>query len=742
MKNIVKYVKPFLGGVLLAFLLLFIQAMCDLSLPTYMSDIVNVGIQQGGVEHAAPEAISVQGMRLMRLFMTEEERALADSQYALTPATQTDARGKTYASQYANLPEGELYVRKVLDSEEAQARLDAAFSSAGGALLAMTRGQGEQQAAQPERQQAQIPMALIYARLPELEAMPAEALANLRAAADQLPEMMRGQVGTAITKGVLTEMGADMAGVQRGYILRIGGLMLLLALAGGVATVLVGLISARTSAGVGRMLRKRVFARVESFSSAEMDRFSTASLITRTTNDITQVQVFVQMGIRMLCYAPIMCIGGVIMATRRAPSMTWILALAGALLLCLVAVIMSVAMPKFRIIQKLVDKLNLVTRESLSGLLVIRAFGAAEHEKARFDAANRDLMDTSLFVNRVMATMMPIMGLLMNGVSLLVTWTGAHQIAASSLQIGDMMAFTQYAIQVIMSFLFVTMILVFLPRAVVSAARIEEVLSTEPTIVDPAQPKQFSSEDKGLVVFDHVNFRFPGAEEDALHDITFTAKPGETTAIIGSTGSGKSTIANLLLRFYDVTGGSIRVDGLDVREVAQHDLRARIGFVPQKGVLLSGTIASNLRYGDKEASDAALAQAAAVAQATEFIDEKEGRFDAEIAQGGTNVSGGQKQRLSIARALVKRPEIYVFDDSFSALDYKTDVTLRRALRETTGGSTMMIVASRVGTILHAEQIIVLEKGHIVGIGTHAELLQSCPEYAEIASSQLSKEELA
>lgn len=746
MRKIAKYLKPFWGGVLLAFLLLFGQAMCDLSLPTYMSDIVNVGIQKGGIESSAVEALSVRGMEAMRIFMDEDGKALVDTWYTLTDASQKNPSGKAYGDVYTNLPEDQLYVRNPFpkgEEQALQAQLDAAFDGAGATLVAAMQSMAPpQEGAQAGAQESSVDIARLYDRLPMLRSLPGTTFDGARQAAAQMPDMIRDQTGVALAKGILTEMGADMAGIQSAYIWRIGLLMLLITLAGGVATVLVGLLSAQISSGVARKLRTQVFARVESFSNTELDKFSTASLITRTTNDVTQVQMFVMMGIRMLCYAPIMCVGGILMAVRRAASMTWIIALAGGVLLVIIGVIFVIAVPRFKLIQKLIDKLNLVSRESLSGLMVIRAFGTAEHEKGRFDKANQDLTKANLFVSRVMATMMPVIMLLMNSVSLLVIWTGAHQIANATVQIGDMMAFIQYAMQTIMSFLFLTMIFVFAPRAVVSAGRIAEVLETEPSIVDPAQPKAFDPAKKGVVEFDHVDFRYEGAEENALSDITFTAQPGQTTAIIGSTGSGKSTIANLLLRFYDVTEGSIRVDGADLREVGQHDVRARIGYVPQKGVLLSGTIASNLRYGDESATDSQLETAAQVAQAMAFIDEKGERFEAEIAQGGTNVSGGQKQRLSIARALVKRPEILVFDDSFSALDYKTDVALRRALKENTGESTVMIIAQRVGTIMHAEQIIVLDQGRIVGKGTHTELMRTCPEYQEIASSQLSKEELA
>ena len=532
-------------------------------------------------------------------------------------------------------------------------------------------------------------------------------------------------------------------GIQEGrhdYIFSTGLIMLGVAFLGGLATIMVSLLSSRVGAGFARNLRKAVFEKIERFSSAEFDRFSTASLITRCTNDVTQIQMLLMMGIRMICYAPIMAIGSIVMTFRLALSLTWIIGLACGVLIAMSVVIMSIAMPKFTIIQKLVDRINLVSREGLSGIMVIRAFGAQAHEQQRFEKANDELTNTQLFINRVMVFLWPAMTLIMNTVTLLIIWIGAREIAASIMQVGDMMAFMQYAMHILMSFLMISMMFVWVPRALVSAKRISEVLVTENAIVDPARPQAFKLV-KGLLEFRQVRFRYKNAEEDALSDISFSAKPGETTAIIGSTGSGKTTLVNLILRFYEVSGGQVLVDGRDVRDVAQSDLRARIGYVPQKAVLLSGSIDSNLRYGKQDATEAELERAAQIAQATEFIDANSERFNAEIAQGGGNVSGGQRQRLSIARALVKQPEFLIFDDSFSALDFKTDSLLRAALHEYARGTTLIIVAQRVNTIMNAEQIIVLDNGRIVGRGTHRELLQNCPEYHEIASSQLSEEEL-
>ncbi|MDD3904727.1 MAG: ABC transporter ATP-binding protein, partial [Sphaerochaeta sp.] len=528
---------------------------------------------------------------------------------------------------------------------------------------------------------------------------------------------------------------------QSSYILKVGVKMLLIALLGGVATILVSFLSSRIAAKIARNLRKDVFEKIESFNNSEFDTFSTASLITRCTNDITQIQRFFMMGIRMICYAPIMGIGGVIMALDKSSSMSWIIAVACLVLVGMILILMSVVMPKFKAIQNFVDKLNLVSRENLTGLMVIRAFGTQNHEKKRFANANEDLTKTTLFVNRVMSLMSPFMTLVMSVVSILIVWVGAHQIAQSQLQVGDMMAFMQYAMQIIMSFLMLSFMFILAPRASVSANRIAQVLETKNSIVDPEQAMEFNAQKKGLLEFKNVSFQYQGSEEYALKDISFVAQPGKTTAIIGSTGSGKSTIANLVMRFYDVSEGSILVDGLDVKSVKQTDLRNIIGYVPQKGVLLSGTIESNLAYGKNDADQKEMEEAASVAQAIDFIEAKEDGFKSIIAQGGDNVSGGQKQRLSIARALIKKPEIYIFDDCFSALDVQTDRKLRKALKEHTSLSTVIIIAQRVSTIMQAEQILVLDEGKIVGQGTHAELLKTCPQYYEIASSQLFEEDL-
>ncbi|MEL7608905.1 MAG: ABC transporter ATP-binding protein [Bacillota bacterium] len=744
MIKLAKYLKPFLAGLIVTVALLFVQAVSDLNLPNYMSEIVNVGIQQSGVEHAAPDALSENGMKLMSAFMSADDKQLVSEHYTLVPATDVDAGGKAYSETYPKAQD-RLYVRGDADSA-ARAELDRAFGAATWTLVSFLRDMGGASASSDTGSMASgeidIDMAKLYQFLPMLGSLPESALSAARGEALSAGDTMLRQSGVMFAKAFYSELGRDVGAMQTAYIIKIGLQMLAIALVGGAATVLVSFFSSKIAAGVAKNLRRDVFAKVEGFSSAEFDKFSTASLITRCTNDVTQIQMLLMIGIRMICYAPILGIGGIGMAIRKSPSMSWIIAVACVVLAGLMLVVMSITLPKFKLVQKLIDRLNLVSRENLSGMMVIRAFGAQAHEKKRFDGANRDLTGTQLFINRVMVFMMPMMMLIMNGITLVIVWVGAHQILDATMQVGDMMAFMQYAMQIIMSFLMISMMFIFVPRAAISAVRIAEVLSTEYSVVDPEKPKSFDAGKKGLVEFRGVSFRYPGAEEDALSDISFVAPPGKMTAIIGPTGSGKSTIASLMLRFSDATRGGVLVDGADVREVAQKDLRARIGYVPQKGILLSGTVASNLRYGNRDATDGEVETFAAVAQAMEFIREKPEGLEAPIAQGGTNVSGGQKQRLSIARALAKRPEIFIFDDSFSALDFKTDIALRRALKEYTGESTVIVVAQRVGTIMNAEQILVLDDGRIVGRGTHRELLKSCPLYYEIASSQLSEEELA
>ena len=559
---------------------------------------------------------------------------------------------------------------------------------------------------------------------------------------DKFPDSMLDQAASTYIKGAYKHIGIDMDKYESHYILNTGAKMLALAALGMIASIIVGLMASRVGAAIGRGLRRDVFRKVVGFSNGEFDKFSTASLITRSTNDIQQIQLLTVMILRMVLYAPIMAIGGITKVFHTNVDMSWIIALAVGLIVLVVAVLFFVVMPKFKIVQDLVDRLNLVSREILTGLPVIRAFSTEKHEEKRFDEANKNLTKTNLFVNRAMTFMMPTMMLIMNCITVLIVWIGGYSVNDGTMQVGDMMAFIQYTMQIIMSFLMICMISIMLPRAAVAADRVDEILTSRTAIEDPKTPEKLEESRKGEVKFDHVSFRYPGAEEDVLHDISFTAKPGQTTAIIGSTGSGKSTMINLIPRFYDVTEGTITLDGKDIRTISQHDLRDELGYVPQKGVLFSGTIESNILYGNPDGSEAEMKEAAEIAQATEFIEEKHKKYESPIAQGGSNVSGGQKQRLSIARAIAKKPKVYIFDDSFSALDYKTDVTLRAALKEKTQDSTVIIVAQRISTILHAEQIIVLDDGKIAGIGTHKELLKSCDAYYQIASSQLSEAELA
>ena len=585
-----------------------------------------------------------------------------------------------------------------------------------------------------------VSMDKLYKLLPLLDLVPQESLESVRTQAAASDSMMGSQVGVTLTRLFYEELGMDTHAIQTGYIWKKGLQMLGVALLGVAATVLVGFFSARMAATVGKRLRHDLFSKVESFSSGEFDKFSTASLITRTTNDVQQVQMLITMGVRMICYAPIMGIGGIIFALGKSASMSWLIALAVVVLIGFIAVALGVALPRFKALQKLIDRLNLVSRENLSGMMVVRAFGNEGYEEGRFDRANRDLMETNRFVQRVMSGLMPGMMLVMNLLSIMIVWVGGHAIAESTLQIGDMMAFIQYAMQIIMAFLMIAMIFILVPRASVSAVRIQEVLDAPLSVQDPDQPKTLEKP-QGLVEFQDVSFRYHNADSDVLEHISFTAKPGETTAFIGATGSGKSTLVNLIPRFYDVTGGRITIDGVDVRDLSQKDLREMIGYVPQKGMLFSGTVASNLRYGREDASEEELQAALSTAQASDFVNAMEEGVESPIAQGGTNVSGGQRQRLSIARALTRKAPIYIFDDSFSALDFKTDAALRKALAKDTSGATVLIVAQRVSTILHAQQIIVLDQGRMVGKGTHRELLATCPEYREIAESQLQKEEL-
>ncbi|MCI9485837.1 MAG: ABC transporter ATP-binding protein [Lachnospiraceae bacterium] len=722
MIKILKFLRESAGWALLVLALLGLQAWCDLSLPQYTSDIVDVGIQQGGIDHSAPEAIRRVQMEKLFLFLSDGERQTVENAYLLLTTENFSAEEYArYGKKYPASAEESLLIRKEL-SEEALEELDGILSRAeNGAVMAGQMGL-------------------------EVSELSPETAAGLRNELDQqaeaLSDSMLSQLGTAYVKTEYEAMGANVKKIQTDYLFLSGLKMLGIALLAMAASVLVCLIASRVAASVGMRLRGQVFRKVISFSGGEMDRFSTSSLITRSTNDIQQVQLVTVLLLRMVLYAPIIGVGGLVKVIRSGVSMAWIIGVAVLAVSLLVVILMVVAMPKFKLMQKLVDRVNLVAREILTGLPVIRAFSRERHEEKRFDTANRDLTKTMLFTNRCMSFMMPAMMFIMNGITVLIIWTGAHGIDGGNLQVGDMMAFITYTMQIVMAFLMITMVSIMLPRAAVAAGRIDEVLTTEVSIGEPASPAALPDGAKGVVEFDHVSFRYPGAGNDVLHDITFTARPGETTAFIGSTGSGKSTLVNLLPRLYDVTEGSVKVDGVDVRELSLTELREQIGFVPQKGVLFSGTIASNLRFGRRDAGEEEIRAAAAVAQAADFVEEKPEQYESHIAQGGANVSGGQKQRLSIARAVAKKPNIYVFDDSFSALDFKTDAALRRALNEYAADSTKLLVAQRVSTILHAEQIIVLDEGRIAGKGTHQELLESCEVYRQIAGSQLSEEELA
>lgn len=748
MTKLLKFMRQSWKSVIAIVFLLLVQALCDLSLPSYTSDIVNVGIQQGGVEETAPRVIrESQFHKLLALVREEDQAAVKNSYERISKEDCADEEWKDYKETYPVLKDEPVYVQKELTEEEKKKTEEIL----GKPMLILSGLEGEGgESKELQRflslggnaagEGAEISGAAVdFTKIPrsQMNAM----LDAIDEQFEKLPESMIGQAATLFIKAEYKAVGLDTDRLQNNYIFVTGLKMLGLSLLGMLVAIAVGFLSSRASASIGRDIRGRVFKRVVSFSNTELDKFSTASLITRSTNDVQQVQMLVVMFLRMVLYAPIMGIGGIVKVLGTNTSMAWIIGLAVFVVLCLVAVLFAFVMPKFKIMQKLVDRLNLVTREILTGLSVIRAFSTERYEEERFDKANRDLTRNTLFVNRVMTCMMPAMMLVMNAITVLIVWNGAHSIDNGQMQVGDMMAFMQYTMQIIMSFLMISMISVMLPRASVSAVRIDEILNTDTVIKEPDDKKAFLDEKKGVVEFSGVSFCYPGAEEEVLHDISFTARPGETTAVIGSTGSGKSTLINLIPRFYDVTEGSIKVDGVDVREASLEELRRRIGYVPQKGVLFSGDIRSNILYGREDGGDEVMEKAAKIAQAEEFVTSKPGAYDSHIAQGGANVSGGQKQRLSIARAIAREPEIYIFDDSFSALDYKTDVTLRRALKEETADSTVIIVAQRISTILHAEQIIVLDEGRIAGKGTHSELLKDCEVYRQIASSQLSKEEL-
>ena len=738
MKLLKTYLKPFAALVLACILLLFGQAMCDLTLPNLMSDIVNTGIQLGGVDEAAPAVLNQQAVDLLTLFMNDAEAGTFKNAY--TPVEHGSDEETKLAKTYENIKD----MDAVALSEDADVQaVGDAYGKAAYTFMTFLKDYGAQtgQAVDTESGVQDMDMRQLYAVIPMLQQMPKETFSEAIDSAENAQSMIGSQVGATFTKLFYKELGVDLDAKQVRYIVIKGLEMLGIALLGVLAAMLVGFFASRISSGVAKQMRSDVFRKVESFSNTEFDKFSTASLITRTTNDVTQVQMLISMGLRLMCYAPIMGVGGIIFALQKSVSLSWIIALAVIVLLGLVIVLLNVAMPKFKSLQRLTDRLNLVSRENLSGMLVVRAFTNEKFEEARFDKANEDLTRTNRFTQRVMSITMPIMMLIMNLVTLLIMWVGGHAIAESTMQVGDMMAYIQYTMQIIMSFLMIAMIFIMVPRAMVSADRVQEVLTTELSIKEPENPVTLGNE-SGELRFDDVSFRYGNAEEDTLSHISFTAKPGQTTAFIGATGAGKSTLVNLIPRFYDVTGGAVYLNGKDIRTLSQKELRDNIGYVPQKAMLFSGTIDSNIKYGKEDADVNEVLAALDCAQATEFVSELPNGVESSIAQGGSNVSGGQKQRLAIARALVKKAPVYIFDDSFSALDFKTDAKLRRALTKYTENAVVLIVAQRVSTIMNAEQIIVLDEGKIVGKGTHKELLKTCPEYREIAESQLSKEELA
>ena len=720
MVKLMRYLKKSAGYIVLIMGLLFLQAYCDLSLPDYTSRIINVGIQQGGIEDNVPQKMRISTMKALSVFMDDDDMKQVEKYYE---------------------EDKDIYVLKDGISKDERENLDHLLEkpmmlyygmcSGSDESKAMTENMGLQEGTDPVQALGAMP-----------EEMKTQILQEMNEKLENMPESIVSQSAVLAVKKEYTELGEDLDKLQMDYIIRSGAQMVLMALVIMLAAVTVTFLSSKVAARMGHDLRGDIYSKVIGFSSNEYHKFSTASLITRSTNDVQQVQQVMTMTFRILLYAPILGIGGVIKVLNTDASMTWILGVAVALILLVILVLFKIAMPKFTKLQTLIDRLNLVTREILTGIPVIRAFSREKFEEDRFETANEELTKTNLFVNRCMTFMMPVMMLIMNGVSVMIIYFGAHAVDNGSMQVGNVMAFIQYAMQIIMSFLLITAMSIMIPRANVAAVRINQVLETEGSIEDPVSPEASQDSLRGTVEFDHVSFAYPEAGENVLNDISFTAKKGQTVAVIGSTGSGKSTLVNLIPRFYDATQGTVKVDGVDVRKMTQHQLRECLGYVPQKGVLFSGTIDSNIRYGKEDISSEEVQQAAQIAQATEFIDTKPEKYNSPIAQGGTNVSGGQKQRLSIARAIAKKPEIFIFDDSFSALDFKTDSNLRKALKESTKDATTIIVAQRISTILNADQIIVLDEGHMAGIGTHKELMKNCEVYRQIAMSQLSEEELA
>jgi len=737
--KLIKYLKPFTLSIILIFGLLLGQALSDLSLPDLMSKIINVGIQQNGIQDTAPTAIRASELNKIFLFTGAEDKTRITNDYLLLDKqTLSSDDYSKYLKSYSALADEPIYKLNTTDKNEIT-QLNLIFTNPILIVSYIKSGAATSALGGNVNLPAGVDPFVVLSSLPSAQLDAIRQTANGQLAA--LPDSIKKQADIAYLSTEYKTVGINTGGIQIGYILNIGGLMLLLTLASVLCSISVGFLAARVAAGFGRDTRRNIFTKVTNYSNSEFDKFSTASLITRSTNDIQQIQLVLVMALRLVFYAPIIGVGGIIKALGQDASMSWIIAVAVVALLTMVITVFAIAIPKFRSIQKLVDKLNLVTREMLTGLMVVRAFNTQKFEENKFDRANVDLTKTTLFINRIMVFMMPAMMLLMNGVMLLIVWIGAHQVDKGSMQVGNMMAFMQYSMQIIMSFLMVSIVFVMIPRAAVSAQRISEVLETEPSINDPAKPRKFNGDNKGLVEFQNVGFKYPDAEDYVLQGISFTALPGQTTAIVGGTGSGKSTLINLIPRFYDVTEGKILVDNINIQEVIQHDLREKIGYIPQKAVLFAGTIEGNIAYGKDTLENGEIKRAAEIAQSIDFINASENGFQTLVSQGGTNLSGGQKQRLNIARALARRPEIYIFDDSFSAIDFKTDAALRKALKEEAGGATVLIVAQRISTIMQADQIVVLENGRVVGKGTHKELMTNCKVYQELALSQLSKEEL-
>ena len=764
MLKIFKHLKNSSFIILIIILLLAGQASCELSLPTYTSNIINIGIQQGGIENSVPDAIRKSQMDKLFIFMSDKNKnTILDNYKLLSKDSLSSDEFNKYKELYPALDKEDLYLLNT-DKEDTLSKLENILGKPELILYGLESDDESSKIIQ-EQMKKNMTSNMSSQNMPQgnmtnsvkntnlenidifamLESMTKDQRNDIIKEIDKqlvdLPEAMISQGAVSFVKSEYNEIGIDTGSLQTKYILTTGAIMIGITVLSVIAAIAVGFLASKVGASLGRTLRSKTFEKVMRFSSKEMSEFSTASLITRSTNDIQQIQQMTVMMLRMVFYAPFMALGGIYKALNTNTSMTWIIGVAVLGVVIIVGILFSTVMPRFKLLQNLVDKLNLVTREILTGLPVIRAFSTERFEEKRFDGVNKDLTKVNMFVNRMMSCMMPAMMLVMNVISVLIVWVGAKNIDTGAMQVGDMMAFIQYTMQIVMSFLMISMVSVMLPRAAVSAKRINEVLDKDIVIKEDKNPKTFDNNKKGLVEFKNVSFKYPDADEKILHDINFTAKPGETTAFIGSTGSGKSTLINLIPRFHDVTEGEIKVNGTDIKNVSIHDLRQKIGYVPQKGILFSGTIDSNLRYGKKDATEEEIIKAARIAQSIDFINDKEDKFDSEISQGGSNVSGGQKQRLSIARAIAKDPEIFIFDDSFSALDFKTDAKLRKALKTETKESTVLIVAQRISTILDADQIVVLDEGRVVGIGTHKELLKNCEIYKEIALSQLSKEEL-